>query len=69
VDRVDDVIAPHLAAKDRRRLDLAALPIERKLEIILQLQRTVAEVRRSAGRHGPEPWDPACLGRPFRLAP
>lgn len=66
---MDHVIAPLLAAKARRRLDLAALPIERKIEIVLELQRTVVEVRRSAGRPGPEPWDPACLGRPLRQAP
>lgn len=52
------MIASLLAAKARRRLDLAALPIERKIEIVLELQRTVAEVRRSAGRPGPEPWIP-----------
>jgi hypothetical protein len=66
---VDHVIAPLLAAKALRRLDLAALPIERKIEIVLELQRAVAEVRKSAGRPGPEPWDPACLGRTLRPAP
>lgn len=66
---MDHVIASLLAAKARRRLDLAALPIERKIEIVLELQKTVAEVRRAAGRPGPEPWDPASLGRPLRPSP
>lgn len=63
---MDGVIAPLLAAKARRRHDLATLPIERKLEIVLELQRNVAEIRRSAGRRGPEPWDSTSLGRPPR---
>ncbi len=36
-------------------------PVEKKLEIVLELQRSVAEIRRAAGREGPEPWDRACL--------
>ena len=54
---MDVVIEPILAAKARRRRELAALPIERKLEILLELQRNVAEIRRSSGRPGPEPWN------------
>ncbi len=61
--RMDPLMAPLLAAKARRRRELAALPIEAKLEIVLELQRTVAEIRRSSGRPGPEPWDPSCLRR------
>ncbi len=59
---MDSVITPLLDAKAHRRRELAALPFERKLEIVLQLQRSVAEIRRAAGRQGPEPWDRACLG-------
>ena len=51
------VIAPLLDAKARRRRELAALPFEKKLEIVLELQRSVAEIRRSTGRPGPEPWE------------
>jgi len=58
---VDSVITPLLDAKAHRRRELAALPFERKLEIVLEVQRTVAEIRRSSGRPGPEPWNPACL--------
>lgn len=61
---MDHLMAPLLAAKARRRRELAALPIEEKLEIVLELQRNVAEIRKSAGRPGPEPWDPACLRGP-----
>ncbi len=64
---MDRLMAPLLAAKARRRRDLAALPIEEKLGIVLELQRNVAEIRRSTGRPGPEPWDPASLHRPLLL--
>lgn len=64
VARMDHLMAPLLAAKARRRRELAALPIEKKLEIVLELQRNVAEIRRSVGRPGPEPWDPSCLRGP-----
>jgi hypothetical protein len=58
---MDRLMDPLLAAKARRRRELAALPIEEKLKIVLELQRNVAEIRRSAGRPGPDPWDPSCL--------
>jgi len=61
VDGLDGVITPLLDAKAGRRRELAALPFERKLEIVLELQRSVAQIRRAAGRLGPEPWDRACL--------
>ena len=56
MELVGVVIEPILAAKAARRRELAALPIEQKLEILLELQRNVAEIRRSSGRPGPEPW-------------
>lgn len=58
---MDGVITLLLDAKAHRRRELAALPLERKLEIVLELQRSVAQIRRAAGRQGPEPWDRACL--------
>jgi hypothetical protein len=54
---MDFVIAPLLDAKARRRRELASLPFEKKLEIVLELQRRVAEIRRSTGRPGPDPWE------------
>ncbi len=50
-------MAPVLDAKARRRRELASLPFEKKLEIVLELQRNVAEIRRSTGRPGPQPWE------------
>ncbi len=57
---MDFLISPLLllGAKARRRRELASLPFEKKLEIVLELQRSVAEIRRSTGRPGPEPWEP-----------
>lgn len=66
---MDGVITPLLDAKARRRRELAALPIEKKLEIVLELQRSVAEIRKGSGRPGPEPWDPKCLGWTLQPAP
>jgi hypothetical protein len=43
-------------AKRLRRMELARLPIERKLEILLDLQRTVNEIARAAGRPTNPEW-------------
>lgn len=45
-----------LKKKDARRLSLARLPFERKIEILLQLQKMAASVRRMARRQGPQAW-------------
>ncbi|MBI2339208.1 MAG: hypothetical protein HYU99_02415 [Deltaproteobacteria bacterium] len=45
-----------LKKKNARRLSLAKLPFEQKIEILLQLQKMAASVRRMAGRRGPPAW-------------
>ncbi|NTU51065.1 MAG: hypothetical protein HGA94_01320 [Candidatus Aminicenantes bacterium] len=39
--------------KRERRRQLAKLPFERKIEIVVELQRTAADIRAVAGR---KPW-------------
>lgn len=39
--------------KRERRRQLAGLPFERKIEIVVELQRTAADIRDVAGR---KPW-------------
>ncbi|KAA0253171.1 MAG: hypothetical protein EDX89_15295 [Acidobacteria bacterium] len=53
------VSGPEIAifeAKRQRRLELARLPIERKLGILLVLQRMANDVRRAAGRPTRPEW-------------
>jgi len=42
--------------KRRHRKHLAALPIEEKLRIVVELQRLAAEIARGTGRPEREPW-------------
>ncbi len=42
--------------KEDHRRTLAALPIEDKVRIIVQLQEIAAEIARAAGRTPREPW-------------
>ncbi len=42
--------------KEDHRRKLAALPIEAKVRIIVQLQEIAAEIARSTGRTPREPW-------------
>ena len=51
-------------AKRLRRTKLARLPIERKLEILLDLQRTVNEIARAVGRPTKAEWPREILPRP-----
>ena len=51
-------------AKRLRRAKLARLPIERKLEILLDLQRTVNEIARAVGRPTKAEWPREILPRP-----
>ena len=51
-------------AKRLHRTKLARLPIERKLEILLDLQRTVNEIARAAGRPTKPEWPRKILPRP-----
>ena len=43
-------------AKRRRRAELAGLPIERKLQILRELQRIVNQIARAAGRPTKPEW-------------
>lgn len=49
-------IERRLRAKRERRGDLARLPIEKKIEILVRLQRMASEVGASAGRKAQRPW-------------
>ena len=44
------------AEKRERRRELAALPVEQKFEILLQLQQLARDVAVAAGRPAPAPW-------------
>ena len=56
--RISDTPFPEsiLAAKKERRRRLAALPIEEKLRILVEMQRLASDIARSAGRPTREPW-------------
>lgn len=54
-----------IAAKERRRVALAALPYPEKVRILLQLQRMAAPIQRSRGREV-RPW-PESVIAPARL--
>ena len=43
-------------AKKERRRDLAKLPFEKKVEILLELQSFASFIRSLARRKGPTPW-------------
>jgi hypothetical protein len=45
-----------IKAKVARRRELAALPIEEKIEIVIALQRLQSGILRSAGRRSRRPW-------------
>lgn len=51
-------------AKRLRRRELARLPIERKLEILLDLQRTVNKIALAAGRPTKSEWPREILPEP-----
>ena len=44
------------AAKRNRRRQLAALPFEEKIRLVVELQRIAAEVARASGRTTPGVW-------------
>ena len=46
-----------LAAKQIRRRELARLPFEEKIRIVVQLQRITTEIRTSMGLPSRKPWD------------
>jgi hypothetical protein len=44
-------------AKESRRRDLAALPIEEKIKILIKIQHLASSVARQTGRKYRKPWD------------
>ena len=42
--------------KVERRQALAKLPIEKKIRILIELQKIASEIRKISGRSGPRPW-------------
>lgn len=69
---VGELAAAAFAAKDRARRAAAALPIEQKLRVLIQLQRRANEVRRATGRREIYvwEWDKMWLEpRPFHVTP
>jgi hypothetical protein len=55
-DSPQEAAAAAFVAKADRRRALVALPFEEKIRILRRLQRMASEVRRAAGRPGPQPW-------------
>jgi hypothetical protein len=54
VDNLSPEIARLIAAKERRRRELAALPFPEKVRIVVQLQKMAAPILQARGR-------PACV--------
>jgi len=52
-----------VAAKAARRRELAALPIEEKIGIVVRLQELESSIRRATGRSTKKPWSPARKNR------
>ncbi len=46
-----------LQSKEARRHELASLPVEEKVTILVQLQRISSDIARQSGREAQEPWD------------
>jgi|JI9StandDraft_1071089.scaffolds.fasta_scaffold05597_2 hypothetical protein len=44
------------SSKKARRVELAQLPVEKKVEILIKLQQLTSEVARQAGRPYRNPW-------------
>lgn len=55
-DRLTTLLDALRQGKRRHRKHLAALPIEEKLRIVVELQRLAAEIARGTGRPEREPW-------------
>jgi len=62
---LDEILERHgLRGRWDQWTKLARLPIERKLEILLDLQRTVNEIARAVGRPTKAEWPREILPRP-----
>jgi len=55
-EQIERLAQDIFARKRERRRELAALPVERKLEILLHLQQIAHDVALAAGRIAPQPW-------------
>lgn len=44
-------------AKESRRRELAALPIEEKIELLVEMQRWECDINRHTGRVHQKPWN------------
>ena len=44
-------------AKEERRAELARLPFEQKIAIVVELQKIASEIAANVGRPAPKPWD------------
>ncbi|MCX5771558.1 MAG: hypothetical protein NTZ09_14995 [Candidatus Hydrogenedentes bacterium] len=56
-ETIESWMARALAAKRIRRRELARLPFEEKIKIVVQLQRITTEIRTSMGLPARKPWD------------
>lgn len=50
------ITADELSSKKARRVELAQLSVEKKVEILIKLQQLTSEVARQAGRPHKKPW-------------
>jgi hypothetical protein len=55
-DDAKDLAARLFQAKRERRRKLAALPIERKIAILMMMQKTANDIRRKTGRRTLPEW-------------
>jgi hypothetical protein len=56
-ETIERWMARALAAKRKRRRELARLPFDEKIKIVVQLQRITTEIRTSMGLPARKPWD------------
>ena len=56
-ETIETWMARALAAKRKRRRELAQLPFHEKIKIVVQLQRITTEIRTSMGLPARKPWD------------
>ena len=56
-ESIEAWMAKALAAKQERRRELARLPFEEKIKIVVELQQITTEIRTSMGLPARKPWD------------
>ncbi len=57
IEHIPESQAELFRKKELRRRELAARPVEEKLETLIKLQQITSEVARQAGREYKEPWN------------